>query len=231
MLYGDEEMTESVPDLRSFFLGWFIICLVSFCFRFVFFSVGFNIYISSYALCFGTTTGRTDNGKPHLEEEQGPHNGEEHDKRHIADIYGIPIPELPVDVAAHGLDRVQVTKVRHQQAEQKRLPDLEVASGSQNQGLVDAKQQIQIGKLGEDDGRRNWHLMWGSRGGMCQGEVGMLEVVGVYGANQGRDGFEIQEDETVHHRNGRRWCGFRHCRHEQHEKTYGWLCCRRLREG
>lgn len=91
-----------------------------------------------------------------------------------------------------------MTQVGNKQDEQDRLPDAQVRGGSQDEGLVESKEEVQIGKLGKHnrgasrDGSQN-----GSGGRVGQEQIISLSEVGVVCSHEGRNWLDDEEEDTI----------------------------------
>lgn len=95
-----------------------------------------------------------------------------------------------------------MAEVGDEEAEQHGAPDGGVGRGAQDEGLVEGEEQVQVGQLRQHDGGagrdggRPQHWQRG-RGGVGQEQVVALAQVGEEGADEGRDGLYVEEEEAV----------------------------------
>lgn len=91
-----------------------------------------------------------------------------------------------------------MAKVRDQEHEEEGAPDFEVVGGAEDEGLVEREREVQVAELAEDD----VHAGREGGGGRVGGRVGHLEVLlwgeeGGDGADEGRDRFDVEEEDAV----------------------------------
>lgn len=85
-----------------------------------------------------------------------------------------------------------MAEVGDEQDEQDRPPHAQVARGPEDEGLIEGEEQVQVGQLGQDDGRAGRHRRARARGrgGVRQRQVLGLPEVCEEGAHERRDGLD-----------------------------------------
>ena len=116
---------------------------------------------------------------------------------HVTPVNGIPIEDVPVNMPSHSIDAVEMTEVGNKQADEQSAPDFQIRCCAQDQSFGEGKTKIEVRQLHENDLGGDGYPTLGARSGMCEIEISLLLEGRVVGADDGGDGFDVEEEVLV----------------------------------
>lgn len=90
-----------------------------------------------------------------------------------------------------------MTNVCNKQADKQSAPDPQIRRRAEDESFDDGETEVQVRQLREDDVGGGGDAGLGAGGQVGEVEVGLLEEGGVVGADDGGDGFDVEEEVFV----------------------------------